>query len=41
MRLFLKRVPDGPDAESVKKQLAEVEKRMGNNATAQGQQAAQ
>ena len=41
MRLFLKRVPDGPDAENVKKQLAEVEKRMGNNATAQGQQTAQ
>ena len=40
MRLFLKRVPDGPDAENVKKQLAEVEKRMGNNATAQGQQTA-
>jgi regulator of sirC expression with transglutaminase-like and TPR domain len=38
MRTFLKRVPEGPDAETVKKQLAEVERRMGNSATAQGQQ---
>ena len=41
MRAFLKRVPEGPDAETVKKQLAEVERRMGGNATAQGQQTAQ
>ena len=36
MRTFLKRVPEGPDAENVKKQLAEVERRMGNSTTAQG-----
>jgi tetratricopeptide (TPR) repeat protein len=41
MRAFLKRVPEGPDAENVKKQLAEVERRMGSSATAQGQQATQ
>jgi TolA-binding protein len=41
MRVFLKRVPEGPDAENVKKQLAEVEKRMGDAAAAQGTQAAQ
>jgi tetratricopeptide (TPR) repeat protein len=39
MRTFLKKVPEGPDAENVKKQLAEVERRMGNSATAQGKQA--
>ncbi|HYI95742.1 MAG TPA: tetratricopeptide repeat protein [Bryobacteraceae bacterium] len=37
MRTFLKRVPEGPDAENVKKQLAEVERRMGASSTAQGQ----
>jgi tetratricopeptide (TPR) repeat protein len=37
MRTFLKRVPEGPDADNVKKQLAEVERRMGNSTTAQGQ----
>jgi len=41
MRTFLKRVPEGPDAENVKKQLAEVERRMGAAATAQGQQVSQ
>jgi len=41
MRAFLKRVPDGPDAENVKKQLAELERRMGSSATAQGQQQSQ
>ncbi len=41
MRTFLKRVPDGPDADNVKKQLAEIERRMGNTATAQGQQQSQ
>ena|SRR5436190_150518 len=41
MRAFLKRVPDGPDADNVKKQLAEIERRMGASATAQGQQTAQ
>jgi tetratricopeptide (TPR) repeat protein len=40
MRAFLKRVPDGPDAENVKKQLAEVERRM-NTGQAAGAQAAQ
>ena len=31
----------GPDADTVKKQLAEVERRLGNNATAQGERTAQ
>jgi tetratricopeptide (TPR) repeat protein len=38
MRAFLKQVPEGPDAENAKKQLAEVERRMGQSATAKGQQ---
>jgi len=39
MRVFLKVVPEGPDAENVKKQLAEVERRMGNAGPVAGQQA--
>ena len=38
MRTFLKRVPEGPDADNVKKQLAEVERRMGKSTTAQQNQ---
>jgi tetratricopeptide (TPR) repeat protein len=38
MRTFLKRVPEGPDADTVKKQLAEVERRMGKSTTAQQNQ---
>lgn len=37
MRSFLKKVPDGPDADNVKKQLAEVESRMGGGAAATAQ----
>jgi tetratricopeptide (TPR) repeat protein len=38
MRAFLKRVPEGPEAETVKKQLAEIERLMGGSTTAAGQQ---
>lgn len=40
MRTFLKKIPTGPDADNVKKQLAEIERRM-NPEAAQGQQLAQ
>lgn len=41
LRAFLKRVPEGPEADNVKKQLAEVERLMGTSATASGQQQSQ
>jgi regulator of sirC expression with transglutaminase-like and TPR domain len=41
LRTFLKKVPEGPEAENVKKQLAEVEMRMNAGAANQGTQAAQ
>ena len=41
LRAFLKRVPEGPDSDSVKKQLAELEQKIAATAGAQGTQAAQ
>jgi tetratricopeptide (TPR) repeat protein len=41
MRAFLKKVPEGPDADHAKKQLAEIERLMNGAVAAQGTQAAQ
>jgi regulator of sirC expression with transglutaminase-like and TPR domain len=41
MRAFLKRVPEGPDADQVKKVLGEIEQEMNGAGAAQGAQQAQ
>jgi hypothetical protein len=41
MRAFLKRVPEGPDADQVKKVLGEIEQEMNGTGAAQGAQQAQ